>query len=47
MEILYLLIPLGLLLMALAASVLVWAFSAGQYDDLDAWSQRMPDAGDD
>jgi cbb3-type cytochrome oxidase maturation protein len=43
MEILYLLIPLGLGLVVLAGLALVWAFANGQYDQLEALQQRMPD----
>jgi len=32
----YLLIPLGLLLMAAAVAALFWAADAGQFDDVDA-----------
>lgn len=43
MEILYLLIPMGVLLMGGAAGVLIWALNNGQYDGLDDIAQRMPD----
>lgn len=43
MEILYLLIPLGVSLVAFAGAALVWALYSGQYDDLDRHDQRMPD----
>ncbi len=57
MTILYLLIPLGLLLLGLAVAAFFWAVRAGQFDDMDtpAWSvvmdddrapPRMADAGD-
>lgn len=36
MSIAFLLIPLGLVLMAAAAAALFWAVDAGQFDDLDA-----------
>jgi cbb3-type cytochrome oxidase maturation protein len=45
MSILYLLIPLGLLLLALAIWAFFWAVGSGQFDDLDspAWSVVMDD----
>lgn len=43
MEILYLLIPLGLLLVAAAGAALLWALHNGQYDGLDEISRRLPD----
>lgn len=52
MTILYLLIPLGLLLVAIAVAAFFWATRTGQFDDLDApaWSvvlddDRRPDTG--
>jgi cbb3-type cytochrome oxidase maturation protein len=36
MSILYLLIPLGLLLLGLAIAAFFWAASSGQFDDLDS-----------
>lgn len=35
MNILYLLIPLGLLLLALAVAAFFWAVRSGQFDDLE------------
>jgi len=35
MSILYLLIPLGLILLGLAVAAFFWAVRAGQFDDLD------------
>ena len=35
MNILYLLIPLGLLLLGLAVAAFFWAVGAGQFDDLE------------
>ena len=35
MNILYLLIPLGLVLLGLAVAAFFWAVRAGQFDDLD------------
>lgn len=45
MSILYLLIPLGLLLLATAIWAFFWAVGSGQFDDLDspAWSVVMDD----
>ena len=45
MNILLLLIPLGLLLLALALWAFFWAVGSGQFDDLDspAWSVVMDD----
>jgi len=45
MTILYLLIPLGLLLLGLAVAAFFWATRTGQFDDLDspAWSVVMDD----
>lgn len=43
MEILYLLIPLGVALMAFAGAALVWALHSGQYDALDHIASRLPD----
>ena len=36
MNILYLLIPLGLVLLGLAVAAFFWAVRAGQFDDLDS-----------
>lgn len=43
MEVLYVLIPLGIVLVAVAGGLLVWAVGNGQYDDLDAQQRRVPD----
>lgn len=45
MSILFLLIPLGLLLLAIAVGAFFWATRSGQFDDLDtpAWSVVMDD----
>ncbi len=40
---LFLLIPLGVLFVAGAAAVLLWAIDDGQFDALDEISTRMPD----
>lgn len=36
MNILYLLIPLGLLLLGIAVAIFFWAVGSGQFDDLDS-----------
>ncbi|ODS24225.1 cytochrome oxidase maturation protein, cbb3-type [Candidatus Endobugula sertula] len=41
MESLYLLIPIALLVIALAIKILFWAINNGQYDDLDTESHRI------
>jgi cbb3-type cytochrome oxidase maturation protein len=45
MTILYLLIPLGLMLVGIAVWAFFWAVSSGQFDDLSspAWSVVMDD----
>jgi cbb3-type cytochrome oxidase maturation protein len=45
MSILYLLIPLGLLLLAIAVAAFFWAVRSGQFDDLEtpAMSVLMDD----
>lgn len=45
MTILYLLIPLGLLLLAFAIAAFFWAVRSGQFDDMDtpAWSVVLDD----
>jgi cbb3-type cytochrome oxidase maturation protein len=45
MTILYLLIPLGLLLLGIAVWAFFWAVGSGQFDDLKspAWSVVMDD----
>lgn len=40
---LYLLIPLSVAFVALAAAVLVQAIRGGQFDDLKRYEKRMPD----
>jgi len=44
-SILYLLIPLGLLMLAIGIGAFFWATRSGQFDDLDspAWSVVMDD----
>jgi cbb3-type cytochrome oxidase maturation protein len=41
MEILYLLIPLGVLVTFAIGAAFWWAVSAGQFDDLDAPAHRI------
>lgn len=41
MNILYLLIPLGLVLLGLAVAAFFWAVRAGQFDDLDTPAMRV------
>lgn len=45
MNILFLLIPLGLILLGLAVAAFFWATRSGQFDDLEspAWSVVMDD----
>ena len=45
MTILYLLIPLGLLVLGVAIGMFFWATRSGQFDDLDTpgWSVVMDD----
>ena len=43
MQILFLMIPLGVVLVAAAAGALVWAVRSGQYEELDSVAARMPD----
>lgn len=41
MDSLYFLIPIALVLMALAVKFLFWAVNSGQYDDLDTEAHRI------
>ena len=41
MEILYLLIPISLVIVALAIAVFFWAVKSGQYDDLEGPAWRI------
>lgn len=41
MNVLYLLLPLALLLGAVAIAAFVWTVRSGQYDDLDGAAQHM------
>lgn len=45
MSILFVLIPLGLVLLAIAVAVFLWAVGDGQFDDLDspAWRVLLDD----
>jgi len=40
---LYLLIPLGVLVVFGAIGLFVWASAAGQFDDIEAQATRLPD----
>lgn len=46
MESLYILIPVGLLLMAVAGAAFFWASRSGQFDDLEQIGRRLPDDDD-
>jgi cbb3-type cytochrome oxidase maturation protein len=48
MTIVYLLIPLGVVLMAAAVAAFFWAVNSGQYDDLEDASRPVlePDEAD-
>lgn len=41
MESLYLLIPIAILIVAIAVAVFFWAVKSGQYDDLDTEASRI------
>lgn len=41
MNILYLLIPLAVLIMVVAAGAFIWAVKNGQYDDLEGPAHRI------
>lgn len=41
MEILYLLIPLALIIMAVAIGTFVWSVKSGQFDDLEGPAHRI------
>lgn len=43
MESLYLLIPLGVLAVAGASGLFLWAVAAGQFDGIDEQARRLPD----
>lgn len=40
---LYLLIPLGVVVVFGAIALFIWASSSGQFDDIDAQATRLPD----
>lgn len=48
MEVLYLLVPIAMVLVAGIVIVLIWAVQSGQFDDLDSPAHRilMDDDGD-
>ncbi len=41
MESLYLLIPLSLVVLAIAVAIFFWAVNSGQYDDIDREGERI------
>ncbi|WP_394201489.1 cbb3-type cytochrome oxidase assembly protein CcoS [Marinagarivorans algicola] len=41
MESLYLLIPIAIIIVAIAVAVFFWAVKSGQYDDLDTEASRI------
>ena len=41
MEVLYLLVPIALVLVALVLWLLIWAVRSGQFDDLEGPAQRI------
>jgi len=43
MSSLYVLIPLGAMFTAIAVGFFWFSIRSGQFDELDEWSQRMPD----
>lgn len=55
MKIIYVLIPLGIVLMVVAVWAFFWAIRSGQYDDLDSPARRIlldddrkpPESGED
>jgi cbb3-type cytochrome oxidase maturation protein len=46
MNIVFLLIPLGMVLMIVAVVALFWAVNSGQYDDLEDASRTVIDPGE-
>ena len=46
MSILYILIPIGLILLAAAVGIFFWAVGNGQFDDLDSPSMSIFDRDD-
>lgn len=43
MEALYLLIPMGLLVVFAAALVFAWTIGSGQYENLEEQARKLPD----
>lgn len=41
MDIIYVLIPLSILIIFIAVSVLFWAIKSGQFDDMDSPAHRI------
>lgn len=41
MEILYLLIPLGILILGIAIGALIWAVKSGQFEDMEGPAHRI------
>ena len=41
MSMVYILIPLALMLLAVAAWALIWAIRSGQFDDMDGAANRI------
>jgi cbb3-type cytochrome oxidase maturation protein len=41
MDIIYILIPLSILLIGIAISVLFWAIKSGQFDDMDSPAHKI------
>ena len=41
MDIIYILIPLSIVLISFAVTVLFWAIKSGQFDDMDSPAQRI------
>lgn len=41
MDVLYILIPISLLVMAIAVGVFIWAIRSGQYEDLEGPAHRI------
>lgn len=41
MESLFLLIPIGIVFVAIAVKILIWAINSGQYDNLDTEAHRI------
>ena len=41
MDIIYILIPLSIVLIGIAVTVLFWAIKSGQFDDMDSPAHRI------